>query len=68
MKKWMGLFILGMPLFAGCAEFRERQRLKTEMMREMVGMMRGMNGGTAGGLPPGFKIESATPAIPPASH
>lgn len=69
MRKWVSLFILGVPLSAGCAEFRERQRLKTEMMREGVGMMRGMNGAMNGGLPPGYTIQSVTPVAAPApSH
>jgi hypothetical protein len=69
MRKWMGFVILGVPLFAGCAEFRERQRLKTEMMREAVGMMKGMHGEMPGGVPPGSKMESVTPASAPApSH
>lgn len=68
MRKWMGIFILSAPLFAGCAEFWERQRLKTEMMREAVGMMRGMNGTMSGGLPPGGTIQSTPVEVPAPSH
>ena len=69
MRRWLGLLMLGVPLFAGCAEFRERQRLKTEMMREAVGMMKGMRGEMPEGSPPGSTIQSGEPKpTPDGSH
>ncbi len=53
----MVFLILGAPLFAGCADFWERQRLKTEMMREAVGMMKGMHGEMSGGFPAGSTLQ-----------
>ncbi|HWE37409.1 MAG TPA: hypothetical protein VG406_12645 [Isosphaeraceae bacterium] len=67
MRRGLGLFLLGLPLFSGCAEFRERQRLKTEMMREALGMMKGMHGEMPGGIPPGFTVRSVTPVAEPAA-
>ena len=43
MRRWLILDGMGLATISGCAKFRERQRLKTEMLREGVGLMKGMN-------------------------